>query len=155
MNGIMENLKFTLKSGALIPLLVMLPNLVWMLLPKATPMKGTAEPLALTIVENIGRVAILVLPFFFSLNLEKKFSVLVSICMGLALAFYYAAWIRYFSGGMTAELFRAPLLGIPLPLAVAPVIFLLLSSYLMGSWLIFGASLLFGAAHIWISALTL
>ena len=100
MHNILENLKFTLRSGALIPLLVMLPNLVWMLLPKSTAVKGAAEPLALTIIENIGRVAILVLPFFYSLNLEKKFSVLVSICMGLALVLYYAAWIRYFSGGL-------------------------------------------------------
>lgn len=155
MNITPGNLKFVLKSGALIPLLVMLPNIVWMILPKPAAVQQTAEPLALTIVENIGRIAILVVPFFYALDWKKPLSVPVLIAMGLALALYYAAWIRYFSGGMTAELFRAPLLGIPLPLALAPVAFLLLSSYLMGSWIMFGSALLFGVAHIWVSAITL
>lgn len=144
-----------LRSGALIPVLVMLPNVVWMLLPKVEADGQDAEPLALTIVENIGRAAVLILPFFYSLDLGKQGSAWVAIAMGLALAIYYVAWLRYFRGGRSPELFRVPLLGIPLPLAVAPIVFFVLSSYLMGSWWILGASILFGVAHIWVSALSL
>ena len=86
---------------------------------------------------------------------RKNFSLPVVIGMGLALAVYYACWIRYFAGGRVAALLGAPFLGIPLPMAVAPITFFILSSYLMGSWWMLGASLLFGVAHIWISALTL
>jgi len=149
------DLSITIKSGALIPLLIMLPNVVWMMLPKVAASKPAPEPLLLTIMENVGRFATLILPFFFALDMNKKFSLPVVIGMGLALAIYYACWIRYFAGGRSAALLGAPFLGIPLPMAVAPIAFLILSSYLMSSWWMFGASILFGVAHIWISALTL
>lgn len=144
-----------IKSGALIPLLIMLPNVIWMLAPKGDGSEPVAEPLWLTIMENIGRFATLIVPFFYSLDAHKKFSLPVMIAMGLALAGYYGGWIRYFVGGRAPALLGAPLLGIPLPMAVLPIAFLILSSYLMGSWWMFGAALLFGVAHIWISALTL
>lgn len=150
-----DNISLTLKSGALIPLLIMLPNVVWMFVPKTNAGTPPPEPLFLTILENLGRFATLILPFFFSLDLRKPLSTPVIIGMGLALAVYYACWLRYFTGGRTAALLGAPFLGIPLPMAVTPIAFLVLSSYLMGSWWMFGASILFGVAHIWISALTL
>lgn len=144
-----------IKSGALIPLLIMLPNVIWMLAPKGDGSEPVAEPLWLTIMENIGRFATLIVPFFYSLDAHKKFSLPVMIAMGLALAGYYGGWIRYFVGGRAPALLGASLLGIPLPMAVLPIAFFILSSYLMGSWWMFGAALLFGVAHIWISALTL
>lgn len=155
MDLVLGGINITIKSGALIPMLIMLPNVVWMLLSKADTGGQVAAPLFLTIVENIGRAAVLVLPFFFSLDLNKEHSILVIIGMGLALTIYYISWIRVFVGGRSAELLRAPLLGLPLPMAVAPTMFLVLSSYLMGSWLILGASILFGVAHIWVSKLAL
>jgi hypothetical protein len=78
---------------------------------------------------------------------------LVIVC--LALALYYAAWIRYFAAGRTAVLMGAPMLGIPLPLAVAPTVLLIASSYLLGSWPMLAEAVWFGATHIWVSALTL
>jgi hypothetical protein len=154
-NLVLGNVSITITSGALIPVLLMLPNIVWMLLPKMDMGKHVAEPLFLTIVENIGRFAALILPFFFSLDLHKKFSVPILIGMGLALAVYYVSWMRYFVGERSADLLSAPLLGLPLPMAVAPIVFLVLSSYLMGSWLTLGASIVFGIAHVWVSAVTL
>jgi hypothetical protein len=145
----------SIKSGALIPVLVMLPNVLWMVLPRAEPSEQTSEPLFLTVLENIGRVAVLILPFFFSLDLNRRLSTPIAVGMGLALALYYASWTRYFVGGRSAHLLAAPLLGIPLPLATAPTLFLVLSSYLMDSWLMFAASVWFGVAHIWVSALAL
>ncbi|MBN2005595.1 MAG: hypothetical protein JXA21_19710 [Anaerolineae bacterium] len=147
------NVTISIKSGALIPLLVMLPNIVWMLAPKPDAGKPAPEPLALTIVENVGRFATLILPFFFALDLNKRFSTPVVIAMGAALFAYYACWIRYFTGGKSQELLGAPFLGIPQPMAVMPIAFFTLSSYLMGSWWMFSASVLFGVAHIWISFL--
>ncbi len=155
MNLTFGDVNITIKSGALIPLLIMLPNVVWMIMPKADASQPTSEPLWLTIMENVGRFATLILPFFFSLDLNRKFSTPVAIGMGAALAVYYVCWIRYFAGGRSPELLGAPFFGIPQPLAVAPIAFFALSSYLMGSWWMFAASVLFGVAHIWISALTL
>ena len=146
---------WTLRSGALIPVLLMLPNLVWMLLPKRETGDQAVVSPVLTVAENLGRVAVLLLPLFYSLDLNKPFSVPTAIGMGLAMTVYYAAWIRYFLGGRTVELFAAPLIGIPLPMAIAPTIFLVLSAYLMSSWLMLGASIWFGISHIWVSVLTL
>ena len=145
----------TIKSGALIPVLLMLPNVVWILLPKADAGEQVSVPLFVTIVENVGRAAVLILPLFYSLDLGKRSSTLVMIGMGLALTVYYVSWIRYFVGGRSAALLGAPLLGIPLPMAVAPTLFLVLSSYLTSSWLMLSASILFGVAHIWVSAVSL
>jgi hypothetical protein len=75
--------------------------------------------------------------------------------MGLALVMYYFYWVRFFTGGRSAALLGAPILGVPLPMAVFPVLFLILSSYLMGSWWMFGAAITYGTAHIWISKITL
>lgn len=149
-------LKLILRSGAWIPVLIMLPNLVWMLMPKkqAAAAPGV-EPLWLTIVENVGRAAILVIPFFYDLDFRRPLALPALTAMGLALVLYYACWVRYFAGGGRPELLGRPMLGIPLPMAVAPVLFLLLSAYLLGSWWMLGAALLFGAAHLWVSALTL
>ena len=144
-----------IKSGALIPILIMLPNILWILLPRSTKNNQASGPLALNIAENIGRAAILVIPFFYSLSSGKTLSTPALVIACLALALYYAAWARYFAGGRTNALLGASFFGIPLPLAVAPVILLTASAYLLGSWPMLGAVIWFGVAHIWMSALTL
>jgi hypothetical protein len=143
------------KSGAIIPVLILLPNLIWFLLPSTSQSNNAPVPLALNIAENIGRAAIIIIPFFYSLDFGRRFSPAASVVCIVALALYYVAWGRYFADGRTPELLGAALLGVPLPLAVAPVVFLLAASYLMGSWWMAGASVFFVIAHIWVSALTL
>ena len=144
----------SLKSGVVIPVLLMLPNVVWMLLPKLDMGSRGSVPLVLTLAENVARVAVLALPFFFALQLTKKYSMLTVAGMALALTIYYAAWARYFVGGGAVTLLSAPLLGIPSPLAFAPIAFLVLSSYLLDSWWMLAASMVFGALHVWVQALT-
>jgi hypothetical protein len=145
--------RLAVRSGVIIPVLLMLPNVAWMLLSK--PAAGTAPtvPIALKLVENLARVATLALPFFCSLQLMKKYSALTVAGMALALIVYYAAWARFFLGGSSADLLTAPLAGIPLPLAAAPVTLLVLSAYILDSWWMLWASLVFGVAHIWTSNL--
>ncbi len=147
---------FTIKSGGLIPLLVMVPNFLWMAFPPtSTPEGEAAEPLWLGIVENIGRIAVLLLPFFFVLDFNSRFSRLTAIAMTGSLILYYVGWVRFFVGGRSYALLKAPLLGVPIPMAVFPVIFLLLSSYLMKSWTMFTAAVFFGIAHLWVSSMGL
>ncbi len=144
----------SLKSGVVIPVLLMLPNVVWMLLPKLDMGSRGSVPLVLTIAENVARVVVLALPFFFALQLTKKYSMLTVAGMSLALTIYYAAWARYFVGSGAVTLLSAPLLGIPSPLAFAPIAFLVLSSYVLDSWWMLAASMVFGALHVWVRTLT-
>jgi hypothetical protein len=147
-----ENLRPAIKSGAVIPALLMLPNVAWMLFYNLNASPQVSVPLTLSIAENVGRAAVLVLPFFYSLNVKNKYSTLALVGMAIALTVYYSAWGRFFLGGGSAELLSAPLFGIPGPLALAPVALLILSSYLMDSWLMFSVSVYFGALHVWVSA---
>lgn len=146
-------MRLAVKSGALIPVLLMLPNVAWMLVYNLNASPSDSPPLALSIAENAGRVAVLVLPFFYSLNLKKKYSSLAMVGMAIALAVYDGAWVRFFAGGGLAELLSAPLWGIPGPLALAPVALLIFSAYLMSSWLMFSAAVCFGVLHVWSSSI--
>lgn len=145
--------KRALRSGAIIPVLLMLPNLVWMLFYGLDPGTKAAVPLALSIAESVTRVVALALPFFYSLNVKRAWSMVLLTGMVGALAVYYLAWGQFFVGGGAVALLSAPLGAIPLPLALAPVAFLLLSSYLMSSWLMFWVSACFGTLHLWTLAL--
>ena len=176
MPNFLTHIHLSIQSGILIPVLVLLPNLFWMILPVARPKSGagrpksgagrpksgagkpeapSGEPLPLTILENIGRAASLLIPPFYSLQFNRSLSIPVAIAMILALLVYYACWVRYFTRGRQPELLKAPFLGIPLPMALAPILFLFLSAYLLASWWMLAAALLFGIAHIWVSAISL
>jgi hypothetical protein len=146
--------KFALKSGAAIPALLMPPNLAWMLFYSLDAGTTSAVPVALSLAESASRMVVLALPFFHTLNLKRTGAKAVLTGMGIALAIYYAAWARFFMGGGTNALLSESLLAIPSPLALAPVVFLLLSSYLMNSWWMLGAALCFGLLHVWGLSLT-
>jgi len=132
----------------------MLPNVAWMLFPGPGATPRPLVPTALAVAENVGRGAVLVLPFFYSLDLQRQFSMLALAAAALALAVYYAAWGRYFVNGRSEKFLSARLVGIPSPLALAPIALFGVSSYLMGSWLMLGASLYFGVLHIWVSSVS-
>ena len=67
-------MRLAVRSGVIIPVLLMLPNVAWMLLPKSAAGTAATVPIALTIAENVVRVATLALPFFCSLHLTKRYA---------------------------------------------------------------------------------
>jgi hypothetical protein len=73
--------------------------------------------------------------------------------MILALFYYYLNWGRYALQGRSFQLLYQPCLGIPLPLAVSPVIYFLLASVLFHSWFLLAAAVLLGIGHIYVSSL--
>lgn len=147
-------MKLAVKSGAIIPVLLMLPNLAWMLFYSLDAGAKSDVPVALSSAESVARSAALVLPFFHSLNKKSVWSTVVWLGMAGALAVYYLAWGRFFMGDGSVALLSAPLMGIPSPLALSPVALLLLASYLMNSWWMFSAALAFGVFHVWALSLT-
>lgn len=146
-------MRVTIRSGAIIPVLLMLPNVAWMLFPTPDAPPQRSVPLALTIGENVSRVAALGLPCFYSFELTRKRATLALVGMAIALAVYYAAWIRYFIGEQNPELLSAPLAGLPSPLAFAPIAVLAISSYVLASRWMLGAAAIFGALHVWTATL--
>jgi len=147
-------MKPAVKSGAIIPVLLMLPNLAWMLFDSLDAGARSDVPFALSAAENAARSAALALPIFFSLNKKSVWSAAAWVGMAGALAVYDLAWGRFFVGGGSVALLSAPLMGIPSPLALSPVALLLLASSLMNSWWMFTAALSFGVFHVWALSLT-
>src|SRR5512133_656382 len=141
--------------GGLIPLAVLLPNLLMIFLrPVATPPEAkhkTARMKLMELVERIGQAGCFLIPCFYQLPLLRTASVDALVVMGLALAFYYAGWVRYVAKGHRFTLLFAPMIGVPVPMAVAPVVYFATASFFLQSWPLGVAALLLGIGHISIS----
>jgi hypothetical protein len=139
-----------IKSGILIPVLIMVPNLIYFLNMRNktdVPANKRSASKFSQMSENIGRLGILFVPIFYTLNLNNRFSLLFVLLCFLILLLYYIAWLRHFVSGSHQIDLRKRLL-VPLPLAVYPSLFLICSSYLLSSVPMLMASLIFSIAHI-------
>lgn len=103
------------------------------------------------IIENVGRVSTMVLPFFWKIKINSRFKIVVLLFMIAALSIYYVGWFNYFRGGRDFSILGKSILFIPLPMAICPILFLLMSGILMESWPMAIASIIFAAGHITIS----
>lgn len=139
--------------GGIITLLVLLPNLLAVFFPPSTRLADDSQPnrsrlQIMTVVERIGQAGSFVIPFFYRVTLTSSIQAIALAIMVGALALYYAGWVRYLVQGRAEVLFYRSLLGIPLPMAIMPVIYFLAASALLGSvWLLLAAVLL-GVGHI-------
>lgn len=145
-----------MRSGALVPILILLPNLLWMFFPpRGQPRPGTGPTpwlhKLMTILEWLGRIATLVIPFFYRLEMQTTRHIVALVVMVLALLFYYAGWARYFAQGRTYDLLFKSFLGIPIPLAISPIVCFLAASVLFGSWYLALATLILAVGHLTIS----
>ena len=88
---------------------------------------------------------------FYRFSLRTTAGRLALGVMLLALAFYYTGWARYFTTGRNFALLYKPLVGIPLPLAVSPVVYFLAASVALRSVPLAIAAVVFGTAHVAVS----
>ena len=124
----------------------------WMLLPQQSACRAGYVSVTLIIAEIILPGFALAVPSFLMLRLTKRYSAVALAAMALALAIYYAAWIRFFIGGRSADLLSASLIGIRSPLAFAPILGIILSAYVPDSWWMLIVAVPFGALYVWASA---
>jgi hypothetical protein len=103
------------------------------------------------VLEWVGRIAALVIPFFYRIDVQGTRQVVALVVMALALLVYCAGWVRCFTRGRSYALLFEPLLGIPIPLAVSPIVYLLAASVLLGSWYLAVATMILGLGHLSIS----
>ena len=142
--------------GGIITLLVLLPNLLAVFFPpvhvkgepKITQLKAIK---VLTIFERIGQAGCFMTPFFYALTVHSNAQAAAAIIMAGALGIYYWGWARYLVLGRSEHLFYRSILGIPVPMAVMPVLYFLLASLLLGSVWLLMASILLGIGHLSIS----
>jgi hypothetical protein len=123
--------------------------------PRGKP-EGEAGPRdrfhrVMEVLEWVGRIAALVIPFFYRIDVQGTRQVVALVVMALALLVYYTGWVRYFTRGRSYALLFEPLLGIPIPLAISPIVYLLAASALLGSWYLVVATMILGFGHLSIS----
>jgi hypothetical protein len=93
---------------------------------------------------------VFIIPVFCRFSLGSTAGMLALAAMLLSLAFY-TAWVRHFTQGRTPVLLFKPLFGVPLPLAVSPVVYFLAASVALRSVPLAVAAIVFGAAHVALS----
>jgi hypothetical protein len=141
--------------GGIVTLVVLLPNLIAVFFPPTQKLTGNVPThngrlQMMTIIERTGQAGSFVIPFFYQLPQLSSLGLTVVLIMSITMVLYYAGWIRYLAG-RTEDLFYRPLLGIPLPMAVMPVIYFFAASIWLNSvWLMIAAVIL-GIGHITVS----
>ncbi len=124
-------------TGMLISLLILLPNLIFfMTKPENMPGKG------------IGRIGVFILPVFSAIHLEKTADFIALTGMVIALLFYYAGWMRYYKSKREYRLLFSPLMGMPVPMAVSPVVYFIFAATVLRSPYLFIAAAILAVGHI-------
>lgn len=139
-------------KGILAVLLLLLPNVLFYIFPpQAVPGNLRSVPAVFTVIEQAGRILCLAVPIVFGKKIaEQKYSWLV-ILMAACLLIYYVCWVLYFSNGREYfDLFK-PMGFIPIPMAVFPLMYLILLGIWVKSPLFIVSAILFSVGHIVIS----
>jgi hypothetical protein len=139
----------------IIPLALLIPNLLFLKFKPTEVSQKSATHMQhqkmLTVFERIGQMGIFMIPIFYRIDLRPTLNRISLFPMIFSLLVYYGCWIRYFLKERSfAHLFK-PLWGIPIPMAVFPIIYMLFASKILGSILLLAATLLLSIGHIPIS----
>lgn len=141
--------------GLAVSLVILLPNLFFFLYPPRNMQKGLAkEPVALTMIENIGRIGCFLYPLFFGADIAASLPHSAMYLMLACVLLYYVCWIRFFLGRREFSLLFRPLWWIPIPMAVFPAVYFLSLAVLVRSLLMGVAAICFTLGHIPISYMT-
>jgi hypothetical protein len=141
--------------GGLVTLAVLLPNLLYLRFPPVdTPPEPPARPprgRVMEIIERVGQAGVFILPFFYQIGPLSLTGRLALAVMAIMLIFYYSGWVRYVRKGRHNSALYRPMLGIPLPMAVAPILYFFAAAILLSSWLLAVATAILAVGHLYIS----
>jgi len=131
-----------------IPFLILLPNLAFIWLPPKNPPTQKAYLPFLKAAEALGRFGVIAVPLFYPDHLNNPYEIVSAVFMLATLLLYYWGWINYFRSDREYKRLLSPMLGIPVPMAVFPSLYFLLSSVVLHSvgLLLFAA--MFAVGHV-------
>lgn len=138
----------------IIPLVILLPNIVFTMTKpthKPPPAVESRGLLVLAVLEKAGQIGAFLIPAFLTLVIDSPVKIIAALGMFIALAVYYEGWVRYFFNNRDYRILYQPLLGLPVPMAISPVVYFLCAAVALESYLLLLASVIFGAGHITIS----
>ena len=143
-------------NGGILTIALLLPNLIWILLPSPTPAinpegHGSRTLKVMAIFERIGQAGSFIIPFFYNFSVH---SVMEAAFLGLLLAafgLYIACWARYFTHQRRQAWLYHNLGRLPLPMSILPVICFLCAAVVMHSLFLAAAASILGIGHIYMS----
>lgn len=137
-------------TSLLIPAVMLLPNLLFMVWPpKSMPgVKVLKESLLYKVAEGIGRAGVVVLPLFSAVRVEGNLERIALVLMLLSFGLYVIGWLRYLRSDRQYRLLFASILGIPVPMAIMPVLYFMSASLMLHSVPLLVCSLILGIGHI-------
>ena len=139
--------------GWLIPLFVLLPNVLLVRFPPTErPEDASGVNRWLEALERLGQAGVFVIPCFYRIRIQGAMAVVSLAVMALTLVSYYLGWLRYMQQGRRYALLFAPMWGIPLPMAVMPVIYFGAAAALVRSCPLAAATAVFAVGHLAVSA---
>lgn len=129
--------------GTAISIVMILPSIIFFTaFPPVNMPEGLREaPVIFTILEKIGQVACFGLLALSKDRLRLDRVNMWAVLMLVCIVIYYGLWLRYISAGQEFSSLWTPFLGIPIPLAVIPVL-------AFGFAALWGRSLWLGAASV-------
>lgn len=130
--------------------LILLPNILSGIIQPVNIPSQSERPswwMVIIALEWIGRIGILVLPLFWEISFDKS-RIVFLVLSGLMLAIYYFGWIRFFMNGREFSLLFDSLFGIPVPLAVSPILSIFFLGINQKSWPVVAASVIMALGHI-------
>jgi hypothetical protein len=138
----------------LIPLVILLPNLLFVLLPPLTMPVLEKEKASWLVLERIGQAGVFLVPLFHMVYLDTVTKQAAFALIIMALTVYYFCWWRFFRHKRQYSWLFQPLGIIPIPMAVMPLIYFLASAIIMESLVMFLAAVCLGLGHLPISCKT-
>jgi hypothetical protein len=103
------------------------------------------------LVERVGQIATFAVPLWFKFDLSGWLNWTMFVVMGVSLAFYYAGWIRFVRSGSRYREMFAPMLDVPIPMALAPITYFAAAAVGMRSWQLGVALALMALGHVYVS----
>jgi len=136
--------------------LIMFPNIFYFVFsPTRVSQDAKREGIVLSIIEHGSQMVMIFMFVFLVRDNKLVINFIYIILILLCLLMYYYLWARYFMTERDYILLSKSFFGIPLPMAVFPIIYFVLAALWMGNWPAFGVALVFGVAHLAISHVTL
>lgn len=142
--------------GLIIFILPMLINILYFITPHHSAenvVGGTYK--GLESIEQVTRILYAIAICFLVSNKHIDFKSPYLYVGIVFLVLYDMVWIRYFTGGMEQSLLAKSFLGIPLPLALFPVLYFICAAMWMKNSVAVVLMIIFGIAHSMISYMTL
>lgn len=134
----------------IVPAVVLLQNLGFIVWPPepTSDLHVPQDRMIFRAAEGIGRIGVTILPLFSVIRVEGSLEWFALVLMLLSLGFYGVGWIRYFLGDRQYSILYAPLMGVPVPMAVMPILYFVSASLVLHSIPLMVCSLIFGIGHI-------